>query len=248
MKTAAAHQRSIPMSQRVLTGQPARPARGEPFLAVAADGQTYRNLGYLLLAFPLGVASFLFLAVGFALGTALFVTLVGFPVLLATIAGSWRLVALEGRMASALLGEPVRPSPERPTLPGLRATIASVRHDRAALAALAAGVGARLADPTTARGLIFLAAKLPLGLVSLATVVAAYGTALVLLLAPLTFRFEVLAPAVGPVRVDSVEEATVGFVVAPVAMLVAMHVSNALAVAHARFARLMLAPTDGCRR
>ncbi len=75
------------MSQRGLALPISRSARGESFLAVAADGQTYRNLGYLLLAFPLGVTYFLFLAVGFALGTAFFVTLLGLPVLLVTIAG-----------------------------------------------------------------------------------------------------------------------------------------------------------------
>ena len=241
METATAHRGSIPLSQRCLARPAARPARGGSFLAVAADGQTYRNLGYLLLACPLGVAYFLFLAVGFALGTALFVTLIGLPVLVATVVGSWRLASFERRLASGLLREPLPTA--RPEPPALRAVIASGRRDRAVLAAQATEIATRFADPTTFRGLMFLVAKLPLGLLSLATVVAAYGTALALLLAPLTYRFDALAPAVGSVRVDSLEEATVGFLVAPLALLAAMHVANALAAACGRFARAMLAPS-----
>ena len=236
------------MSQRCLALPAPRSARGESLLAVAADGQTYRNLGYLLLAFPLGVAYFLFLAAGFALGTAFFVTLVGLPVLLATIAGSWRLVAFERRVEAVLLGGPRPATREQPALPGPRAAHALVRRDRAALQATATRVAARLKDPTTFRGLIFLVAKLPLGLLSLATVAAAYGTAIVLLLAPLTYRVGPLAPTVGPMRVDSVEEATVGFLVAPVALLAAMHVSNLLAVASGRFARVMHEPPESSGR
>ncbi len=110
--------------------------------------------------------------------------------------------------------------------------------------ATATGVADRLTDPTTFRGLIFLVAKLPLGLLSLAAVAAAYGTGIGLLLAPLTYRVGALAPSVGSLRVDSVEEATVGFLVAPVALLAAMHVSNALAAASGWFARVMLEPPE----
>lgn len=216
------------------------PRRGS-LLAVAADGRTYRNLGYLLLALPLGLAYFLFLATGFALGTGLALTLVGPPVLVAVAAGSWRLAAFERRLAAVLLGEAVA-SGEASPAPGLLVALAATWRDRAALVALWRGVGARLADPTTFRGLIFLVAKLPLGIVSFAIVAAAYGAAAAMLLAPVTYRFDAVVTRLGPVRIDDVEEAAVGFLLAPLALLAAMHLSNALAVASGRFARLMLGP------
>jgi hypothetical protein len=224
-----------------------RAARAGSILAVAAEARTYRSLAYLLLALPLGVAYFLVLAVGFVLGTGLAVTLIGLPILLAVAAASWRLVDLERRLAAGLLGEaiPATHAPVAAAVPVPTAGWRAVARDRAALAALWRGVAARLADPGTFRGLAFLVAKLPLGLVSFAAVAVAYGAALGLLLAPVTYRVDALAVRLGPLRVDTMEEAAVAFFVAPLAILAAMHVSNALAAASGRVARLLLAPPDG---
>ena len=99
------------------------------------------------------------------------------------------------------------------------------------------------ADERKYRNLSYRLLALPLGLAAFATVAASYGLAIGLLLAPVTYRFDTIVTNIGPVRVDSFEEAVVCFLVAPLAILGAMHVSNALAPAR-RFARLMLAP-DG---
>ena len=98
-------------------------------------------------------------------------------------------------------------------------------------------------DERKVRNLSYLLLALPLGLAAFATVAASYGLAIGLLLAPVTYRFDTIVTNIGPVRVDSFEGAVVSFLVAPLAILGAMHVSNALAPAR-RFARLMLAP-DG---
>ena len=214
-------------------------------LAVAAEARTYRNLAYLLLALPLGLAYFAFLAAGFALGTGLFVTLISPPILLAVVAGSWRLADVERRLAGDLLGEPIPPAfVGFAPMPAMRVWLRTAVRDRNALGALGNLIAARLVDPITFRGLAFLVAKLPLGLLSLAAVTASYGLALSLLLAPLTYRVDALAARFGPVRVDSMEEAALAFLVAPGAILAAMHASNALAAASGRFAHLMLTSPD----
>lgn len=219
--------------------------RPESILAVAADGRTYRRLGYLLLALPLGVAYFAVLATGFVLGTGLFVTLIGVPILLAVVGGSWRLTELERRLVSALLGQTI-PAAEVSASPtsGVWGALAVGLRDRGAVRPLVARTIARLVDPATYRGLIFLVAKLPLGLVSFAAIAACYGLALGLLLAPLTYRLDGLAIGFGLVPVDNFETAVLCFLGAPPAILAAMHVSNALAALSARFAHLMLAPME----
>ena len=66
--------------------------------------QTYRNLAYLALAFPLGIVEFAFLATGLALGLGLLITWFGLAVLLATLGGAFVLARLERRLAARLLG------------------------------------------------------------------------------------------------------------------------------------------------
>jgi hypothetical protein len=78
------------------------------FVGVPARAQTYRNLLYLALAVPLGLAYFVVLSVGLSLGVGLAVTLLGVPILLATLAGATLLTRFEAELANRLLGTDVR--------------------------------------------------------------------------------------------------------------------------------------------
>src|SRR5438309_5628057 len=71
--------------QMSATFQRWQPSGATRFFGVVILPQTYLNLTYLLLAFPLGTAYFILLVTGFSLGLGLMVTLVGVPVLLATL-------------------------------------------------------------------------------------------------------------------------------------------------------------------
>ncbi len=53
--------------------------------------QTYLNLLYLLLAFPLGLAYFVFLVTGLSLGFGLIITLAGIPILVLMLVAIWAL-------------------------------------------------------------------------------------------------------------------------------------------------------------
>jgi len=77
--------------------------------------QTYRNLLYLLLSFPLGVGYFVFLVTGLAVGGSLAVLLVGIPILLFVLACCHLGGSLERLAAERLLRVEI-PSPGYPFL------------------------------------------------------------------------------------------------------------------------------------
>ena len=132
------------------------------------ESRTYLRILYLLLALPLGVIEFSFLvtALSFGFGTA--ITLIGIPVLVATV-WAWRWMAhVERRIIGRLLGTEI-PEPYRPDPPDTRWW---------------KRLGARLADPATWKDLAFLLLQLPLGIVSFSIAVSVIGFGLRLLLAP----------------------------------------------------------------
>ena len=73
--------------------------------------QTYRNLVYLALAFPLGLVYFVGLVTGGALGLGLLITVVGLPILLLTVVGATLAAGLEAHLTTHLAGVPT-PVPE----------------------------------------------------------------------------------------------------------------------------------------
>ena len=72
-------------------------------LGVVARGQTYKNLLYLFLAFPLGMLYFIFLTTGFALGVGLSMVVIGLGILLVMLVGVRALGAFERKLANRLL-------------------------------------------------------------------------------------------------------------------------------------------------
>lgn len=79
-------------------------------LGVVAEAQTYRNLLYLILAFPLGVLYYVALTIGFAFGAVLTVFLVGLAVLVGTVLGTRVLARFERWLANTLLPVTIRPT------------------------------------------------------------------------------------------------------------------------------------------
>lgn len=67
-------------------------------------GQTYRNLCYLVVMFPLGIFYFTLLTAGFALGLPLVVVLVGIPILVSFLVLAVGLAGFERRLVRVLLG------------------------------------------------------------------------------------------------------------------------------------------------
>jgi hypothetical protein len=131
--------------------------------------RTYTNLLYLMLAFPLGLAYFIFLIVGLTTGFGLTIVWVGLPILALVFAGSWAFAAFERQAAILLLGADVPPMLPPPS------PVARTAWQRA---------GDFFSNPVTWKGMGFLLLKLPLGIVSFVSLVATLSVSGAFLLAP----------------------------------------------------------------
>jgi len=197
-------------------------------LAFAADGlrlflgapfrlRTYTNLLYLLLAFPLGLAYFIFLAVGLTTGFGLTIVWIGLPILALVFAGSWAFAAFERQSAILLLGAEVPPMLPPPS------PAARTAWQRA---------GDFFSNPVTWKGMGFLLLKFPLGLVSFVSVVTLLPISGALLLAPLLWEMGVLD--IGDIdgvvfQVDSIGGAWACAVLGLVMLFLSLNLLNALA-------------------
>ncbi|WP_372344970.1 sensor histidine kinase [Streptomyces sp. KL116D] len=96
-----------------------RPRRGlgrlPAGLRAPIEGRAWRELGYVLLSFPLSIVFFVWTVTMVSLGAGLLVTFIGVPVLAAALAGARGFGALERVRARGLLGLEVgTPEPLRP--------------------------------------------------------------------------------------------------------------------------------------
>jgi signal transduction histidine kinase len=193
------------------------------FAGTAVRPQTWLNVLYLLVAFPLGLAYFIVLVVGASVGAALAVLVIGLGILLATLVASRAMAAIERGAARALLGVPIARPPDR--------------RDQKPLHR----IGHWLRDPVTWKGLVFVALKFPLGVATFALVVASGFISLVFLLAPLIVL--ITPVTVFGWIVESPLQALPLTVVGVPAVLLSLHLYNGLAWLWALFARVMLGPS-----
>lgn len=136
--------------------------------------QTYRNLLYLSLAFPLGLTYFILLVVGLSLGVGLFITVIGVPILLAVLAMATGLASVERQLAVFLLGIDIEPPGDSPF---------SLADDRS----FVERVKALVASTGTWKAVVYLVSKFFLGLASFFLITTLLVTAVTLLLVPLFY-------------------------------------------------------------
>jgi len=195
----------------------------------ATDAQTYLNLLYLLLSFPLGIAYFVFLITGLSLGAGLLVIFVGVPILIGVLFACQGLGAFERLMARSMLHLSI-PSPPAPVSgPGLWPKLKAL-----------------FGDATTWKSFFYLLLKFPFGIAAFVVLVTAFSVSLALILAPLTYG--TLSMDFGLWRVDSKDEATIWCLIGVVLLLVSFHLVNGLAFVWGRFAQMMLGPDSAAGR
>ncbi len=141
---------------------------------VVLEKQTYKNMGYLLLSFPLGSLYFAILVPGISLSFSLMILVVGFPLLLGVLLLSDHLLRFERFLLRTILNEPVHLERRRPLTPERRIFVR---------------LGERLAQGHTWRGLLYLLLRFAMGLVSFVLVVVLTPVSLLLISLPLTYRF-----------------------------------------------------------
>lgn len=157
------------MSTDHRNASPARRLRA--VLGVPFRLQTYRNLLYLVLSFPLGLAYFTFLSVGLSLGVGLAITVVGIPILLAVLAVSTGLAGVERKIATLLLGVEVES-------PGWVVTDSGSITERCKRL---------VTDLGTWKALVYLGSKLVIGIAAFVSVMILLVTAVSMLAVPLVY-------------------------------------------------------------
>jgi hypothetical protein len=192
------------------------------FAGVPFRRQTYRNLAYLALAFPLGLGYFVGVVVGLSLGAGLLVTWFGFPVLVLTVAGATVVAGVEATLARRLVGtDAALPEVLRDFDPGE----ATVRPGDGALAALKRF----LLAPTTWTSVLLVGVRFLFGIVAFVALVTAGSLASSMLAAPVLFDAPHTTYRFGGYVVDTLPDAVVLFVGGVLLTFAALHALNALA-------------------
>jgi hypothetical protein len=148
---------------------PARDGRLRSFLAAPVRPQTYLNLAYLVLSFPLGLAYFVLLTVGVSLGVGLSAILVGLPLLAAVVAAALVVAGFERRLTGWLLDVDV-PDGSELTGEGRRERLRSL-----------------VTEPGTYAPLLYVPLKFAVGTVAFVVLMNALVTGVALLSVPLHY-------------------------------------------------------------
>ncbi len=194
----------------------------QDFLSVVIRGQTYLNILYLLLSFPLGLFYFIFLVTGLSVGLGLVIIWVGLPILLIVMLAWWAMARFERRLAQSLLRQSMPPIQPRPSVG----------------AGLWSRLKAHLANPLTWKSLVYLFVKFPLGVFSFVLVVALLALMLGLLSAPFIYPF--VSIGLGSWKVLTFSQALLAAFVGAGIGILSLHALNWLAYISGRFAAIML--------
>lgn len=192
------------------------------YFKVLLQSQTYLNLVYLLLSFPLGLFYFVFLVTGVSVGVATLILVVGILILAAVFAASWALTAFERVQAITLL---------RVKIPPMDKPIEE-----------SAGFWTRLkayfTNPVTWKGLLFLFSKFPLGVINFTLVVTVFAVVLALVAAPLAYPWATYD--LGFTVINSLSDALLVMIVGLLLAPAGFHLLNFLTRLQGEYARVML--------
>jgi hypothetical protein len=146
-------------------------AAGRPSPArMLRPGVIAGDFAYLVLGLPLGIASFTVVVTGLSLAAGLLITLVGIPVLMATLLAARGFAVVERARARLVLGEPVA-APERTwRREGVWETTKAV-----------------LTDPGGWRDLLWAVVLMPIGIATFTVAVTVWSVALGLLTSPIWY-------------------------------------------------------------
>ncbi len=145
----------------------------EKLFFVFARPQTYLNLVYLFLTFPLGLTYFIILVTGISLGIGLLILWVGFLILAAVLALTWAFTIFERQLAINLLKIQI-PQKAAVSVPG-----ETILHQLKRL----------VTNGQTWKGMLYLFLKFPLGTITFTVAIALLAASFSLILAPLAYPF-----------------------------------------------------------
>lgn len=187
------------------------------FVGVPFRRQTYRNLAYLLLAFPLGVGYFTLVTTGLSSGIGLAATLVGIPIVVATLAAAIGIGAFERRLAAWFLDTDID------------SVETGIEFEMDSLEGVVATGKRIVTSPAAWMGLLLVGLKFVFGVVAFTALVTAGSLAVVLVSMPVYYDAPGIVYTLGPYVVDTLPKAFAGGVLGVVLLLVSLHVLNGLA-------------------
>ena len=195
------------------------------FFGAVSTPQSYLNIAYLLLAFPLGTFYFVFLVTGLSLGVGLSITLLGIPLLGLVLGGSWALCKFERGAAIAMLGVEIPAGSPRPESKGLWSRVKALLKDR-----------------VTWTGMFYLLLKFPLGVATFTIGVTLIAVTLALVAAPILFLYADIDLIIW--YVDTLPEAFALTLIGVALLFISMHLMNGMAYVSGRLARVSLGSSD----
>jgi Putative sensor len=184
--------------------------------------QTWINMLYLLISFPLGVATFVVLMTMFSTGVGLLPVFVGLFILWFALLVVNVLSDVYRTLVNTTLGAGIPARPPGPQISGsvFQRMLATVKQ------------------PGTLKRIVYLFVMFPIGIVSLVLVMTLLPLSVMLLTLPLTYTF--LGVTVGTSRVTTFDEAIYLCCFGAVFTLLSVHVLNSWAGVCRRFAQSML--------
>jgi hypothetical protein len=191
-----------------------------PFL----DPRTWGAVAYVWLGFPLGLAWFIGMTVGFLTGIALTILWIGLAILAATLLAVWGAAGLERQLAMLLLGARVpqrllRPATdERPT----------------------AWLRAVLGGSALWKGIFFLAIRFPLGLLGWVGSVVSLSVSIAFMAAPWIVAFGDGYVDLGRYEIDTLGGSWILAAIGFAGFVVTLHLHRALGWIWARLAERLL--------
>lgn len=191
------------------------------FFGVVAGPQSYLNIVYLLLAFPLGTFYFVFLVTGLSLGFGMIITLVGIPILLLVLGGSWVLCKFERNVAITLLNEDIPAASSQLTSQGLWMRVKLCLTNR-----------------VTWTGVLYLLLKFPVGIATFTIAVTLISVSLGLLTVPIYYSFVDMNWILW--NIDMLWEALLLTLIGIPTVFISLRLMNGAASVSGRLARVML--------
>lgn len=206
--------------------QTVRAALGR-FLGVVVDPQTYRNMAYLLLTFPLGVLYFTVIVSGGSTGLSLLPLVVGVPVLVAVLALATALAGLESRLTRGLVGTDVSYSAPDP------GDLTVVEYAK------------RLAfEPRSYRAVGYLLSKFVVGIAAFAALVTSASLSAAFAAAPLVYDYPGVSYELGAWTVETLPAALGLSATGVLLALVTLHLVNGAAWLLGEYTAVMLGRGD----
>jgi signal transduction histidine kinase len=181
------------------------------------------DTAYLLLGLPAGVIAFTVVITGWATALGLAITLIGFPIALATIVVSRGMANAERWRAALVLGAPIRG-----------------RYRHTSDARIVARLKAVFADGQTWKDLGWHLLLLPVGIVGFTVVVVCWCWSLFCLTLPIWFKITPAASDFGDFTIDAWWHAAIVFVIGIVTLPITVALVRGTAAGTGALARLLL--------